>query len=79
MKVWVAEWWVDKSGGGIIGVATTPELAKKLEVRRITVWRVETGKTRVALDTPAKTDGNRTPPLRIWARVLRTRVAELLS
>lgn len=43
------------------------QLAKKLGITRMTVWRIETG------TSPLTTD-----ELRIWARALKVKAAELL-
>ena len=44
------------------------ELAQKLEITRMTVWRIENGKMRLPVDR-----------LKNWARALKTKVAELVA
>lgn len=47
---------------------TRTQLAERLKITRLKVWRVETGKIKVAADD-----------LRAWARALRTRPTELIA
>lgn len=44
------------------------DLAQKLGTKRMKVWRVETGKTRLPADE-----------LKLWARALKTKATELVA